>query len=348
MDLKPDKLELRLVKPNHIVVDENNPNIFVVEPLDRGFGHTIANSLRRIMLSSIEGAAITWISIDGKTHEFDTIDGVKEDILDLILNLKALHIKLNDENREAILSLNIDTVKEPSRIVTGADFVFDQEGVAEIMNPEQPIATLSKGARLMMECGVNMGRGYVPATRLRDMLEGHTHVIGRIYLDATFSPVLHVNYTVEPTRHEQYTDYDKLVLDVKTNGTVEPAAVIDQAACILRDHLKVFMCAGGMKEDQTFDIDMSSQDSSKSQDAMEKYLDESIEELELSVRSYNCLEAAGIKTIRDLIQKTEAEMLKYRNFGRKSLNEIKTLLRGMNLEFDMEIGPNGVPVSRRK
>lgn len=340
MDFKP-------VKPNHIKADANNPNRFVVEPLERGFGHTIANSLRRILLSSIEGAAVTWLNIAGKNHEFDTIDGVKEDILDLILNLKALRIKFVEGYDEATLSLNLHC-DEDRMIVKAGDFVIEPAEAATIINPEQQIATMNKNATLVMECGVNLGRGYVPAAELRERLSFDRKALGYIYLDAAFSPVVHVSYNVESTRHEQYTDYDKLLLDVTTNGTVAAEDAIHQAACILADHLVVFKKRGVNAEDTTFGPSADSLDNSAAMDEQGKYLNTSIEELELSVRSHNCLEAAGIKTIAELIQKSESEMLKFRNFGRKSLNEIKAMLKAMGLEFDMEIGPNGKPMSKRK
>lgn len=339
MDFKP-------VKPNHIKADENNPNRFVVEPIERGFGHTIANSLRRVMLSSIEGAAVTWLHISGKNHEFDTIDGVKEDILDLILNLKALRIKLAEDVEEVVLSLNHQCDAQHDTVTAG-DFVIEPAGAAEIINPEQVIATMSKGAHLFMECGVNLGRGYVPATELRERLPMDKKSLGYIYLDATFSPVLHVHYNVEPTRHEQYTDFDKLVLDVTTNGTIDAEEVIHQAAVILADHLVVFKKRGVIAENTTFGTTNDAAEMGALDD-QGKYLSTSIEELELSVRSHNCLEAAGIKTIGELITKSESEMLKFRNFGRKSLNEIKAMLKTMGLEFDMEIAPNGKPLHKRK
>ncbi|GIX45618.1 MAG: DNA-directed RNA polymerase subunit alpha [Candidatus Sumerlaea sp.] len=308
---------------------------FIAEPFERGFGTTIGNSLRRILLSSIQGAAVTALQIEGKVHEFDTIEGVKEDILDITLNLKSLRLKMLSQKGEAILRLNAEGPKN----VTAAD--FDTDGAVEILNPDQHIATLSKGAKLVMACYVQMGRGYVPAQQIKEE-SPLRNSFGTIFLDAAFSPIINVKVTVEAARFERRTDYDRLILEVTTNGTIKPEDAISCAAKILRDHLNLFI---SMK-DQEAELAAREEEleTENAIQALREKLDKSIEELELSVRSYNCLEAAGIKTIRDLIQKTESEMLKYRNFGRKSLNEIKTILKEMGLRFNMEIDPEtGLP-----
>ena len=330
MDFKPLKM------PRELIADKETQTEtyarFTAEPFERGFGTTIGNSLRRILLSSIQGAAITSMRIlapEGKNHEFDTIEGVKEDILDIILNLKSLNIKLNGTKGETTIYLEA----KGSRQVKASDFQLNSS--IEILNPDQHIATLSKDAVLNLECTVQMGRGYVPAPQLKEQAGGDT--FGVIYLDAVFSPILNVKYHVEAARVQQRTDYDRLILEVLTDGTVNPEDAASYAAKVLRDHLNLFI---SMK-DQAAELaaDEEEQQAVSATTAIEEKLDKSIEELELSVRSFNCLEAAGIKTIRDLVQKTESEMLKYRNFGRKSLNEIKNILKEMGLKFGMEIDP---------
>lgn len=334
MDFKPLKM------PRELVADRESltPSFgrFVAEPFERGFGTTVGNSLRRILLSSIQGAAITSLRIEGKNHEFDTIEGVKEDILDIMLNLKSLNIRMSGAKGESTIFLDV----HGARAVKASDFELNSS--IEILNPDQHIATLSSGASLRMECVVQMGRGYVNAAQMKEAAGGDT--FGTIFVDAVFSPILNVKYNVEAARVQQRTDYDRLILEVMTNGTVDPEEAVSYAAKVLRDHLNLFIS----REDTAAEIAASEEEQAAADatSAIEEKLDKSIEELELSVRSFNCLEAAGIKTIRDLVQKTESEMLKYRNFGRKSLTEIKNILKDMGLRFGMEIDKEtGLPVT---
>jgi DNA-directed RNA polymerase subunit alpha len=335
MDFRPFKMPRELSADKETLTSSYGR--FVAEPFERGFGTTIGNSLRRILLSSIQGAAITQIRIEGKNHEFDTIDGVKEDILDIILNLKALNIKLHGVRGEATLFLD---ATGPGKI-TAAN--FEENSQVEILNPDQHIATLSDKATLRMECTIQMGRGYVSAAQFKESL-GTADTFGTIFLDAVFSPIINVKYVVEAARVQQRTDYDRLILEVHTDGTVVPEDAVSYAAKVLRDHLNLFI---SMK-DQAAELAAEEEEAQavSATAAVEEKLDKSIEELELSVRSFNCLEAAGIKTIRDLVQKSESEMLKYRNFGRKSLTEIKNILKEMGLRFGMEIDKEtGLPVN---
>ncbi len=336
MDFKPLKM------PRELLADKDTQTEtygrFVAEPFERGFGTTIGNSLRRIMLSSVQGAAVTAIRIENKNHEFDTIDGVKEDILDIILNLKSLRLKfLGSVRGESTMYLDVQGPK----VITAADFELD--GNIEVLNSDQVIATLAEGAELRMEAVVQQGRGYVPASQIKEQ-SGSADTFGTIFLDAVFSPVVNVKYHVEAARVQQHTDFDRLIIELTTNGTVSPEDAVSYSAKVLRDHLNLFI---SMK-DQAAELAAleEEQQAASATTALEEKLDKSIEELELSVRSFNCLEAAGIKTIRDLVQKTESEMLKYRNFGRKSLTEIKNILKEMNLRFGMEIDKEtGLPVS---
>lgn len=336
MDFKPLKMPRELLAEKD--TQSETYGRFVAEPFERGFGTTIGNSLRRILLSSVQGAAVTAIRIEGKNHEFDTIEGVKEDILDIILNLKSLRLKfLGSVRGESTMFLDVQGPK----VITAADFELD--GNVEILNPEQVIATLDSGAELRMEAIVQQGRGYVPAAQIKEQ-SGSQDTFGTIFLDAVFSPVVNVKYYVEAARVQQRTDYDRLIIELTTNGTVSPEDAVSYSAKVLRDHLNLFI---SMK-DQAAELAAleEEQQAASATTALEEKLDKSIEELELSVRSFNCLEAAGIKTIRDLVQKTESEMLKYRNFGRKSLTEIKNILKEMNLRFGMEIDKEtGLPVS---
>ncbi|HBF34592.1 TPA: DNA-directed RNA polymerase subunit alpha [Candidatus Sumerlaeota bacterium] len=305
---------------------------FTAEPLERGFGATLGNSLRRVLLSSIQGSAITAIRIKGVAHEYETIPGCKEDISDIILNLKQIRIRLADGVNEANVLLESDGPGD----VSAAAFQT-VEGV-EILNPEQHIATMGNGS-LVMEIHVARGRGYVPAHKEID----EEDEIGIIPIDSAFSPILNVRYYVENARVGQRTDYDRLVLEVTTDGTVAPHEAVSCSARILRDHLTMFIMAEHEQAVLAQEAEARSSESHPFAELEEK-LGRSIEELELSVRSFNCLEAAGIKTIRDLVQKSEAEMLKYRNFGRKSLFEIKNILKEMGLTFNMKIGDDGLPV----
>jgi DNA-directed RNA polymerase subunit alpha len=309
---------------------------FRAEPFERGFAVTIGNSLRRILLSSIQGVAITAIRIDGITHEYESLAGCKEDISDIILNLKQMRIRLAGGVNETNMFID---VAGPKR-VTAAD--FEPNEVVEILNPDALIASLDTDGELRMEIHLALGHGYVPALKEVDEADE----IGIIPLDADYSPILNVTYSVEDARVGQRTDYDRLTLEVATDGSVAAEDCVSCAARILRDHLTMFIRA---QDDQAAvgETEEGAPEVSPLEDLREK-LDRSIEELELSVRSFNCLEAAGIKTIRDLVQKGESEMLKFRNFGRKSLSEIKSILKEMGLNFSTKIGEDGLPVAPKE
>ena len=294
---------------------------FIAQPFERGFGTTIGNALRRVLLSSIEGAAITAVKIEGVLHEFSSLPGVVEDVTDIILNLKQIPIKMHT-NDEKILTLDVSRKGK----VTAADLQGDS--AIEILDPDAPIATLSENGRLQMEMRVSTGRGYVSADKNFDDDMG----IGYIPIDSVHSPVRRCNYHVEAARIGQATDYDRLVLEVWTNGTISPTDAVGLAATLLRDHLTIFVNA----EHETAFEGVGEGDLPEN---LAEYLNKSVDELELSVRSANCLKNAGIRTIRDLVQRTEKDMLETKNFGRKSLNEIKDILRPMGLSLGMEIEP---------
>jgi DNA-directed RNA polymerase subunit alpha len=294
---------------------------FYAQPFERGFGTTIGNALRRVLLSSIEGAAITAVKIEGVLHEFSSLPGVVEDVTDIILNLKQIPIKMHTTD-EKILTLDIERKGK----VTAADLQGDSN--IEILDPDAPIATLSENGRLQMEMRVSTGRGYVSADKNFDDDMG----IGYIPIDSVHSPVRRVNYHVEAARIGQATDYDRLVLEVWTNGTISPTDAVGLAATLLRDHLTIFVNA----EHETA---LEGVGEGELPENLAEYLNKSVDELELSVRSANCLKNAGIRSIRDLVQRTEKDMLETKNFGRKSLNEIKDILRPMGLSLGMEIEP---------
>jgi len=294
---------------------------FYAQPFERGFGTTIGNALRRVLLSSIEGAAITAVKIEGVLHEFSSLPGVVEDVTDIILNLKQIPIKMHTTD-EKILTLDVERKGK----VTAADLQGDS--AIEVLDPDAPIATLSENGRLQMEMRVSTGRGYVSADKNFDDDMG----IGYIPIDSVHSPVRRVNYHVEAARIGQATDYDRLVLEVWTNGTISPTDAVGLAATLLRDHLTIFVNA----EHETA---LEGVGEGELPENLAEYLNKSVDELELSVRSANCLKNAGIRTIRDLVQRTEKDMLETKNFGRKSLNEIKDILRPMGLSLGMEIEP---------
>jgi DNA-directed RNA polymerase subunit alpha len=294
---------------------------FYAQPFERGFGTTVGNALRRVLLSSIEGAAITAVKIDGVLHEFSSLPGVVEDVTDIILNLKQIPIKMHT-TEEKTLTLDVERKGK----VTAEDLVGDS--TIEILDPTAPIATLSESTRLRMEMRVSVGRGYVSADKNFDEDMG----IGYIPIDSVHSPVRRVNYHVEAARIGQATDYDRLVLEVWTNGTITPADAVGLAATLLRDHLTIFVNA----EHETALEGVGEGDLPQN---LAEYLNKSVDELELSVRSANCLKNAGIRTIRDLVQKSERDMLETKNFGRKSLNEIRDILRPMGLSLGMELEP---------
>jgi DNA-directed RNA polymerase subunit alpha len=312
-------------KPKRLEIDsETLTSIygkFYAQPFERGFGTTIGNALRRVLLSSIEGAAITAVKIEGVLHEFSSLPGVVEDVTDIILNLKQIPIKMHT-TEEKLLTIDIERKGK----VTAADLQGDS--AIEILEPDAPIATLSENTRLRMEMRVSTGRGYVSADKNFDDDMG----IGYIPIDSVHSPVRRVNYHVEAARIGQATDYDRLVLEVWTNGTISPTDAVGLAATLLRDHLTIFVNA----EHETA---LEGVGDGELPENLAEYLNKSVDELELSVRSANCLKNAGIRTIRDLVQRTEKDMLETKNFGRKSLNEIKDILRPMGLSLGMEIEP---------
>ena len=294
---------------------------FYAQPFERGFGTTIGNAMRRALLSSIEGAAFTAVKIDGVLHEFSPIPGVVEDATDIILNLKQVPLKMHVDYTKT-LYLRVDKAGQ----VKAKDIEGDAD--IEVLDPEAHIATVSEGGKLHMEVRVKRGRGYVTADRNFDEDLG----IGWIPIDSVHSPVKKVNYVVEQARIGQTTDYEKLTLDVWTNGAVTPRDAVSLSARLVRDHLAIFVNLDEGSE-QTEDAQASQSGVMVSNE----HLDKSVEELELSVRSYNCLKNANIRTIRELVQKTEAEMLKTKNFGRKSLNEIKDILQTMGLGLGMKV-----------
>jgi DNA-directed RNA polymerase subunit alpha len=290
------------------ISDEGTYGKFVVEPLERGYGTTLGNSLRRIMLSSLPGAAISNIKIDRVLHEFSTIPGVKEDVSEIILNLKNLAIRCHDESDE-VHTAYIEY--EGEGIIHASDIKVDQD--IEIVNPNLVIATVSGGpdSRLYMEISITKGRGYVGA----DKNKNEDQPIGVIPVDSLFTPVQRVNFKVENTRVGQITDYDKLTMEVWTNGTIQPDEAVSLAAKILNDHLALFIDLSDNAKNTEIMVE-------KEEDRVDKILEMTIEELDLSVRSYNCLKRAGINNVDDLTNKTEEEMMKVRNLGRKSLDEV--------------------------
>jgi DNA-directed RNA polymerase subunit alpha len=297
---------------------------FSAQPFERGFGTTIGNSLRRALLSSIEGAAITAVRIEGVLHEFSSIPGVVEDATDIILNLKQIPFKLHTGEAKTIRVSR----SEPGEMKSG-DIELDDD--VEVLDPNVHIATVSEGGNLNIEMRIKRGRGYISADRNFD----DDLPVGYIPVDSVHSPITKVNFHVEAARLGQDTDYDKLLLEVWTNGSVTPEFAIGLAAKLIKDHMAIFI---------NFEEEVHEQPEPVAQKAIPAYnehLDKSIDELELSVRSYNCLKNSDIKTIRDLVQKKEPEMLKTKNFGRKSLNEIKDILTGMGLGLGMQFDDQG-------
>jgi DNA-directed RNA polymerase subunit alpha len=293
---------------------------FYAQPFERGFGTTVGNALRRVLLSSIEGAAVTAVKIDGVLHEFSPIPGVVEDATDIILNLKQIPLKLHTDTTKT-LYLRVDKAGE----VRARD--IEADGDIEILEPDAHIATVADHGKLHMELRVKRGRGYVSADKNFDEDLG----IGWIPVDSVHSPIKKVNYLVEAARIGQNTDYDKLTVDVWTNGSVTPRDAVSLSAKLIRDHLNIFINL----EDAAEMLEAGGGETSSA--TSNENLDKSVEELELSVRSYNCLKNANIRTIRELVQKTEGEMLKTKNFGRKSLNEIKEILGTMGLSLGMRL-----------
>jgi len=323
-----------LIRPKRVEVikDEKDPNYakIVCEPLERGYGVTLGNALRRVLLSSLQGAAIVAVKIDGVLHELASVPGVLEDVTDIILNLKGVRLKLfKDESKKLVLD------KKGPCVVTAGDIIAPEGGV-EIMNPDHHIATLGDDAHLRMEMIVKWGKGYVPADKNKDPEQP----IGTLAIDAIFSPIKKVNFVVSQARVGQVTNYDKLTLEVWTDGTVTPEDAVAYASKILKEQFSVFI---NFSEEEEPPIEETQE---KDQINREN-LDRLVDELELSVRSANCLKNANIHYIGELVQRTEQEMLKTKNFGRKSLNEIKTVLKELGLELGMKL-EGWVPPDKRE
>lgn len=308
---------IEIVKPTITKeIDENGHyGKFVIEPLERGYGTTLGNCMRRILLSSLPGAAITSVKIDGILHEFSTIPGVKEDVTEIILNLKRLAVRINgDENKRAII--NAVGPKE----VTAADIIVDAD--TEIFNPDLHIATLADNATLVMEMNLTSGRGYVPAEQNKK----ENTPIAEIPVDSIFTPVKKVNFTVDNTRVGQVTDFDKLTLELWTDGSITPEEGVSIGAKIMQEHLNLFIGLGSDVDEMEFMIE-------KDEDRKVKALEMTIEDLELSVRSFNCLKRASINTVEELTQRSEEDMMKVRNLGMKSLVEVKNKLAELGLSL---------------
>ncbi len=307
---------IEMEKPKVELVEQNEDNTygkFVAEPLERGYGITLGNALRRIMLSSLPGAAVTSIKIEGILHEFSTIPGMKEDVTEIVLNLKELSIKLHTDEPKTI---RIE--KEGEGVITAGDIIADSD--VEILNPDMHIATLDHDSRFFMEINVSKGRGYVPAENNKsDEL-----AIGVIPVDSIFTPVKNVSYFVENTRVGQVTDFDKLIIEMDTDGSINPEEAISLAAKVMNEHLNLFISL----TNHTDEVEIMVQ---KEEDEKEKVLEMTIEEMDLSVRSYNCLKRANINTVEELTNKTEEEMMKVRNLGKKSLVEVQKKLEDLGL-----------------
>lgn len=318
--LKPRVVKVTPTTPRHAKV--------TIEPFERGYGHTLGNALRRVLLSSMPGAAITEVEIDGVLHEYTSVEGVQEDVVEILLNLKQVAVRLNARD-----SAELRLYKKGPGPVTAGDIQLDHD--VEIINPELVIANLTKAGELSMTIKVESGRGYRPATQVS--AEGSARNIGRLQLDASFSPIRRVTYTVEAARVEQRTNLDKLLIDIETNGTIDPEEAIRRAGSILKDQLSVF-------------VDLQGQEEGTSKTAEELYdpiLLRPVDELELTVRSANCLKAENIHYIGDLVQRTEVELLRTPNLGKKSLTEIKEVLESHGLSLGMRLD-NWPPVSLRR
>ncbi|HJV47059.1 MAG TPA: DNA-directed RNA polymerase subunit alpha [Bacillota bacterium] len=312
---------IEIEKPKIEVVEVNSDATygkFVVEPLERGYGTTLGNSLRRILLSSLPGAAVTSVQIDGVLHEFSTIEGVVEDTTQIILNLKSLSLKIHSDE---VKYLEIDA--EGSGEVRAGDIRADSD--VEVLNPDLHIATLEDDARLHIRMKANRGRGYVPADQNKDL----DQPIGVIPIDSIYTPITRVNYQVENTRVGQVTNYDKLTLEVWTDGSIRPEEAVSLGAKIMTEHLNLFVGLTDEAKDAEIMVE-------KEEDKKEKVLEMTIEELDLSVRSYNCLKRAGINTVQELTMKSEEDMMKVRNLGRKSLEEVQEKLAELGLSLRNE------------
>jgi len=322
----------RLVAVTETLTDRYG--MFTAQPFERGFGSTIGSGLRRVLLSSIEGAAITAVRIEGVAHEFSPIPDVVEDATDIILNLKQIPFKMSVEGMRTV-RIKVD---HPGQVLSGQ---IETDADLEVLDRNMHIATVGEGGKLDIEMRIRSGRGYVGADRNND----EDLAVGYIPIDSVHSPVRKVNFTVEAARLGQTTDYDKLTLEVWTNGAISPADAIGQASKLLKDHMTIFINFEEMPES-------AEEPAERAMSQMNEVLNRSVEELELSVRSYNCLKNANIQTIADLVQKSEVEMLRTKNFGRKSLNEIKEILSGLGLGFGMKfdsqgrlVSPAGTPAS---
>jgi DNA-directed RNA polymerase subunit alpha len=315
----------RLVANTETLTDRYG--MFTAQPFERGFGSTIGTGLRRVLLSSIEGAAITAVRIEGVAHEFSPIPNVVEDATDIILNLKQIPFKMSVEGVRTV-RLKID---QPGQILSGQ---IETDADIEVLDRNMHVATVGEGGKLNIEMRIRTGRGYVGADRNND----EDLAVGYIPIDSVHSPVRKVNFSVEAARLGQMTDYDKLTIEVWTNGAISPADAIGQASKLLKDHMAIFINFEELP-------DTAEEPAERAMSQMNEVLNRSVEELELSVRSYNCLKNANIQTISDLVQKTEAEMLRTKNFGRKSLNEIKEILSGLGLTFGMKFDAQGRLVS---
>ena len=298
-------------------VENNNYGKFELEPLERGFGTTIGNALRRVMLSSMPGSAIVAVKIDGVAHEFQTMEGVVEDVTSIILNLKGIVVK-NNSGVEKVIRVSVTEEKE----VTAADIITDAD--VEIMNPSHPIATVSKGGKLEMEMIVASGRGYVPANENKKYIENNK--LGYIAIDALYSPIERVSYEVEAARVGQDANYDKLIMNVYTNGSIRPEEAMALAAKITIEHMNIIANLSEI-------ADTTGIMNAKKEDSKLKKLETSIDDLDFSVRAYNCLKRAGINTLGDLTEKSELEMMKIRNLGKKSLKEVIEKIKDMGLKF---------------
>ena len=318
--------------PKSLVKDESSATEtfakFVAEPFEAGYGHTIGNSLRRVLLSSLEGAAITSVKIEGAPHEFTSLPGVVEDVVDIILNLKKVKFKAHDHE---VRNLKLAVNKEGA--ITAGDIESTQQ--CEVLNPEQLICTLDKKQKFEAEFEIKVGRGFATG----DENKNSDQPIGVIAIDSIFSPVTRVKYAVEATRVGQRTDYDKLIIEIWTDGRITPDDALLQSSAILRHHLDVFV---GFNDEQV-EFDETPQEVSQENTRMKKLLNMSVNEIELSVRAANCLNNANITSVGQLAMKTESEMLKYRNFGKKSLNEIKDKLQQLGLGMKFEAGMVELP-----
>ena len=322
----------RLVAVTETLTDRYG--MFTAQPFERGFGSTIGSGLRRVLLSSIEGAAITAVRIEGVAHEFSPIPDVVEDATDIILNLKQIPFKMSVEGMRTV-RLKVD---HPGQVLSGQ---IETDSDIEVLDRNMHIATIGEGGKLDIEMRIRSGRGYVGADRNND----EDLAVGYIPIDSVHSPVRKVNFSVEAARLGQMTDYDKLTIEVWTNGAISPADAIGQASKLLKDHMTIFINFEETPES-------AEEPAERAMSQMNEVLNRSVEELELSVRSYNCLKNANIQSISDLVQKTESEMLRTKNFGRKSLNEIKEILSGLGLTFGMKfdsqgrlVSPAGTPAS---